>query len=290
MQMLTEVTIESILEHHPHYSLENDLVIYKRLSEIPQPMGPRRLHCLMIGLCTQGKVRYSIDTEAYEVAENCLFYMGEGQVINDYYRSEDCEGMAVFISYPFFREIFKVVKEIPTLILFGRNRPVSPLQAHEAQIIVSYMNAICRRLDLPIHYFRKNVVGSLLSAMLYDINSFVYPVQQSDLMKKSRADAIFTDFIRLLGAHYKHERRVSWYAAELGITPKYLSETIKSVSSRAPTDWIDDYVTREIKVMLQNTSLSIKEISEEMNFANQSFLGKYFKARVGVSPLKYRNG
>ena len=60
------------------------------------------------------------------------------------------------------------------------------------------------------------------------------------------------------------------------------------MSKSKPTDWIDDYVTLEIKLMLKNTTKSIKEIAQELNFSSQSFLGKYFKDRVGVSPKEYR--
>ena len=46
----------------------------------------------------------------------------------------------------------------------------------------------------------------------------------------------------------------------------------------------------ELRVLLKNTSKSIKEIAQEMHFPNQSFLGKYFKEHVGVSPSEYRKG
>ena len=72
------------------------------------------------------------------------------------------------------------------------------------------------------------------------------------------------------------------------ITSKYLSETVKSVSHRSPNEWIEKYVTLELRVLLQNTSKSIKEIAKELNFPNQSFLGKYFKEHVGISPSRYR--
>ena len=88
--------------------------------------------------------------------------------------------------------------------------------------------------------------------------------------------------------NFRSERRVSWYAQQLCITPKYLSETVKAVSKRRPNDWIDNYVTMEIRVMLRNSTMSIKEIAQELNFANQSFLGKYFKEHVGMSPKEYR--
>ena len=37
-----------------------------------------------------------------------------------------------------------------------------------------------------------------------------------------------------------------------------------------------------------STGLSINEIATKLNFASQSFFGKYFKQRVGVSPSRYK--
>ena len=88
--------------------------------------------------------------------------------------------------------------------------------------------------------------------------------------------------------HCKHERRVGWYALQLGITPKYLSEAVKSVSKRTPNQWIDNYVLMEIRVMLKNSTKSVKEISNEMNFPNQSFMGRFFKEHMGMTPREYR--
>jgi AraC-like DNA-binding protein len=63
---------------------------------------------------------------------------------------------------------------------------------------------------------------------------------------------------------------------------------VKQVSCKTPNEWIDNYVTLELRVILKNTTRNIKEIAKEMNFPNQSFLGKYFKEHVGMSPSRYR--
>ena len=34
--------------------------------------------------------------------------------------------------------------------------------------------------------------------------------------------------------------------------------------------------------------MTIQQIAEELNFANQSFFGKYFKHHTGMSPLTYK--
>ena len=63
---------------------------------------------------------------------------------------------------------------------------------------------------------------------------------------------------------------------------------VKLISKRTPNDWIDDYVVLELRVLLRNSSKTIKEITEMLHFPNQSFLGKYFKEHVGMSPSEYR--
>jgi AraC-like DNA-binding protein len=88
--------------------------------------------------------------------------------------------------------------------------------------------------------------------------------------------------------NFREEKRVSWYAKQLCITPKYLSESVKQVSRRTPNEWIDNYVILEARVMLKDSALSIKEIAQQLHFPNQSFFGKFFKEHVGMSPSKYR--
>jgi AraC-like DNA-binding protein len=137
------------------------------------------------------------------------------------------------------------------------------------------------------NHFRKDLVKTLLLAMFYDLSNIIYRVKQDD-KPQTRAEVIFTKFIKLVETHFRQERRVSWYAQQLCITAKYLSETVKNVSRRTPNDWIDNYVILELRVLLRNSTKNIKEISEELNFPNQSFMGKYFKEHVGMSPTQYR--
>ena len=123
--------------------------------------------------------------------------------------------------------------------------------------------------------------------MFYDLSNIIYRVKE-DKTPRSRSEVIFTEFIMLVEKHYIVERRVSWYAKQLCITPKYLSEAVKAVSRRTPNEWIDDYIILELRVQLKNTTKTIKEIARDLNFPNQSFLGKFFREHVGISPLRYR--
>ena len=138
------------------------------------------------------------------------------------------------------------------------------------------------------HRFRRELVMTMLKALIIDMSNVIYRFQQVGDENQTRAEVIFRTFIQAVEKNYRTERRVGWYAKHLCITSKYLSETVRTVSRRTPSEWIDSYVTRELRVMLKNSTMSIKQIADEMNFANQSFMGKYFKEHVGMSPSQFR--
>ena len=113
-------------------------------------------------------------------------------------------------------------------------------------------------------------------------------IQGKIIVTKTKRDDLFEAFYNLLLAHYKESREVGFYADKLCLTPKYLSAVIKDLTGKSAFEWINDYVTLEAKALLKSTNMTIQQISDELNFANQSFFGKYFKRLTGVSPKEYR--
>lgn len=104
----------------------------------------------------------------------------------------------------------------------------------------------------------------------------------------TRQDEIYAAFIDILGKHYKTARDIGYYADKLCISAKYLSQVVKKVSGKTAPEIIEDYVLTECKALLLSTTMTIQEISDELNFPSQSVLGKYFKRLTGLSPKSYR--
>ncbi len=285
---INEITIETVKRITHASCIDNDLVIFDNFAEIPLPNEPRRMNCLLLALCRNGSARYTVDTEKQTVKPNDIIIISEGQVVDNYMLSGDCNGIGYLMSYKFFNEIIKGIHELSSLFLFSRSHPVCTLHADETETLITYFNMIKERVNDTDHHFRKETVQSLFTTMIYDISNAIYRIQNIKDKKQTRAETIFRDFIKLVEQNFRRERRVGWYGLQLGITPKYLSETIKQISRRTPNEWIDNYVTLEIRVQLKNSTKNIKEIAQDMNFPNQSFLGKYFKEHVGTSPSEYR--
>ena len=268
--------------------IDNDLILFEDITQVPLPTSPSRMKSLFLALCTSGHAQYTVDTKMHEVSAGDVIIISEEQVVADYMLSQDCKGIALIMSYDFFQNIVSGIHELSALFLFARTHPVFHLDDNQTKALENDIEHIKEKIVDTGHRFRRELVMTMLKALIIDMSNIIYRFQQVGEAGQTRAEVIFRDFIQTVEKNYRTERRVGWYAQQLCITSKYLSETVRTVSRRTPSDWIDSYVTRELRVMLRNSTMSIKQIADELNFANQSFLGKYFKEHVGMSPSKFR--
>jgi AraC-like DNA-binding protein len=267
--------------------IDDDLVLFSSVEALPIFTEPKMMNCLFVAMCLEGNAVYTVDTKEHVVQKNDVIIINDGQVLSYYELSHDCKAVIIMATSDFFAEVIKEVHEMSQLFLFAYSHPVFSLKPEKADTFISYFNIIKQRVDDIDHHFRRELSASLLKAMVYDIGNEIYQMQVG-APKLTRAEFIFSQFMQLVKDNFRQERRVSWYGKQLSITPKYLSEAVKQVSRRTPNDWIDHYVTLEMRVLLKHTTMNIKEIAVALNFPNQSFLGKYFKEHVGMSPSKYR--
>lgn len=270
--------------------IADDLGLFDKVDDLPLPVEPKRMTCQMLALCTRGSVEYNVDTVRQRVGAGDIIIINDGQVVDNSHISDDCEGIVMLISENYFNEVVTGVHELSSLFVFSRSHPVFHLAPAQVKKVYQYFCILKDRVSDPDNHFCRDVARALIQALIYDVSNIIWSIRQEESPTAHRADSIFRQFISLVELHFRHERRVGWYARQLCITPKYLSETIRAVSRRTPNEWIDYYVVMELRVMLRNTSRAVKEIAEEMHFANQSFLGKYFKDHVGMSPTDYRKG
>ena len=275
-------------DHDKSDFIANDIILSEKMSMLALNAHPRRMTFILVALCTEGNAQFTIDTQRHDVKKNDIIVISDRHVIDEYVASDDVNGLAMMMSVNFFYEVVKDVRDVSLLFLFSRNHPVVSLNEEEVQTFKQYFYFLKKKVADNSNQFKRDLVRTLVLAMFYDLSNVIYRVQQVENKRQTRADDIFTRFIKLVEENYKRERRVGWYAEQLSITPKYLSETVKSVSKNTPNEWIDKYVTLEARVLLKTSTLSIKEISDELNFPNQSFLGKFFKEHVGMSPSAYR--
>ena len=93
----------------------------------------------------------------------------------------------------------------------------------------------------------------------------------------------------LLEWDYKISRDVNYYAAQMNISSKYLTNIVSLVTGHTPKTIIDQYVILQLKLHLKRSTQSIKEMAWEFHFADVSFFCRYFKKHTGLTPQQIRS-
>lgn len=149
---------------------------------------------------------------------------------------------------------------------------------------------ICRELNREDYIYKKEVIQRYCEIWVLKNISLNDNFDEKPELNKplNRKEEIFHDFLTLLEKYYTHERSISFYADRMCLTPKYLSTIIKEVSGKHGMQWIDEYVSLEAKALLRNSNLSVKQVSDQLNFPSQSMFGRFFKKMTGYSPKQYK--
>ena len=152
------------------------------------------------------------------------------------------------------------------------------------KIFVKAVKHVLKQTDNP---FRLQMVQHVMMAIFYASDKPQSMSNKSDVLR-SNADVLSKQFLELVKENFRKERQLKFYADALCITPRYLSRVVKECTGSSAADWIERYVVLEARALLKSTTMTIQQISDELNFPSQTFFGKYFKRRVGMSPKDYR--
>jgi AraC-like DNA-binding protein len=138
------------------------------------------------------------------------------------------------------------------------------------------------------HRYRTELVQTRLRVLLYE-TAAVYAACPRPLdTGQSRAQLLTRQFKHLVQAHCLAERRLAFYASQLCITPKHLTETVRATTGRGAASFIAEAVTLEARLLLQNPALTIAQVADQLRFADQSAFSRYFRHVAGQSPTAYR--
>lgn len=243
-----------------------------------------------IGVTVSGTTRLRINGKPYELRPYTLFIFNENTVIEQVKASIRSSGYMLTYSRSYLNRIHVDTQDVISIYHGFMGEPCITVDPDEA----SYINDLSKLMRATLAgdattANRDRVLAALFAAMFHYVMGIIPKhtfVGQADV--SNRTDELFNRFVVLLREHCRTQRSVEFYAAQMGITPKYLSLILKKKSGRNASKLIDEAVVYEAKRLLKYSGLSIGEISDNLNFTSQSFFGKYFKQRVGVSPSRYK--
>lgn len=295
MQSVPKIGISSVV-HSKHIDsssidvVDNDIALFDTRSVISLYNGPSKMEALTIGLCLEGQGAFNISLREFQQSSGMVVVALPNQIIEHRYFSPDYRGIFFAVSKNILESLPKMGNML-SMFFYLKDYPCFNLTPHEQEVLKEYHEFMRKRLRDKEGTYRREVVMGLMQGFFFELcnifNNHV-PAATAASKTKSRKEYIFERFYESLVESYQSERSVKFYADQLCLTPKHLSGVIKEVSGKTVGEWIDEFVILEAKALLNSSSMNIQEIADRLNFANQSFFGKYFKHYTGISPKEYR--
>ena len=269
-------------------SIGEDLILIKQpfmRAFIDQPF---RTESYVLLLCTRGHMEAEVNMVGRELNGSGMILMRPGQVIEFKAVSKDFQMMLVIASYSFLSKMdLKLTEALPLSFLAKmQDNPIIKLHSGDTKDVMAIFNLIfrlARNVDNP---YRDRSILSVVKAFFYESGYYIIRNNPDILVPTQNTTA--ERLQGLISKYFRQHRDVEFYAEKLSLSPNYLYKVMMSASGRSVRTWIEIYVVTEAKAMLRDSSMTIQQIAEELNFPSQTFFGKYFKRVTGMSPNQYR--
>jgi len=139
--------------------------------------------------------------------------------------------------------------------------------------------------------FSKDIILTHLEALLKYSDRFY---KRQFLNRKEINKALFTRFKDILDEYFESHQleekgipSVEWLASELGVSHRYMRDTIKTETGKTAVDQINLYLVEEAKNLLLAPNASISETAYQLGFEYPQYFSRLFKKKVGISPKEY---
>mgnify|MGYP002679033896 FL=1 len=249
--------------------------------------GPQVLTYGAILICRKGKARLQVNYKDWQLYDGAVITVFPNDVVK--LRVEETFQVEMLKYNPsLLREAsLQLEQTVYSSLREDRCRQDTP-------VVTNIINGMFALLKV---YFDQSECTCISQLVLCQLKAFFIgfheylqrnPQYRPDEVKSYRVRELFNRFMMLLEKDYKISRDVNYYAEQMNISSKYLTNIVNLVTGHTPKTIIDQYVILQLKMHLKRTTQSIKEMAWEFHFADVSFFCRYFKKHTGLTPQQIR--
>lgn len=281
---IADIASVDVIGHELAYFKYSEI---KDFSELRQKgRGPHKFDFFVLMLCNAGRIRGRINLTEYDISSPSIVRIMPGQIVSVEQIDDDFDASILVMSHNFIENLLVYINGQIPIDTRWYDDCVTRLDDEDMKMQINFFNIMRHIARVDTNPYRLKMVEHLMMVFFYNSREVM------DVMKnnqpRSSADVLSKEFLHLAKDNFKKERQLKFYADKLFITPRYLSRVVKECSGSSAAEWIERYVILEARALLKSTNMTIQQISDELNFPSQTFFGKYFKRRVGMSPKEYR--
>jgi AraC-like DNA-binding protein len=139
--------------------------------------------------------------------------------------------------------------------------------------------------------FSKDIILAHLEALLKYADRYY---KRQFLNRKESNSDLFTRFSGILKDYFASNQleihgipTMEWMAEKLGVSHRYMSDSIKSETGKTAIDQLNLYLIEEAKNLLLAPNTTVSETAYKLGFEYPQYFSRLFKKKVGISPKEY---
>lgn len=246
---------------------------------------PHRVGKVTQVVIASGEISCIVDLHSYILKAPSMAIFFPGQVIESIETNDDFRGFGM-VTTEAFTDSLQLPVSFQERLSYKSNHFYS-LNDEGLDAFVNCYRMVKSVMGQEDHPYKTEIIRHLFSAYYYGLGYYVHNAQRQRSVMTGQQE-VCERFIALVSEHFKTRREIGFYADKLCMTNKYLSAVLKQETGMTALEWIERYVVLYAKGCLSSTTMTVQEISDDLDFPSQSVFGKYFKRVEGLSPKAYR--
>jgi len=239
-------------------------------------------------LCLEGSGKFTFNEKEFYFGKNDAIIVSRPDLLQDFQTTDNIQLECLIAPLKFlYNQLPANHYGVGGCISLWDN-PIIHLSDDDAFRLLVDFHQLRDRIGDTYHKFYYELVGSLALTMVYDLYDFHAKNNLSNEATNRKTDLVSQLVTMLSSGKTKQYREVAYYANELNITPKYLSNVVKRQTGHSVTQLIDQHTMPILIKYLKNSKLSLSQISDEFHFTSLSYFSRYVQKQLGKSPSEYR--
>ncbi len=165
------------------------------------------------------------------------------------------------------------------------------LSDKEKQVVAGLFESIAAELSNNIDAFSQDILVSQIELLLNHSNRFY---NRQFLTRKSIHNDLITKMDEYLAERFDNNSvlkgipTVQELSDFLKVSPRYLTDMLKSLTGQSAQQHIHDRLIEKAKTILSTSTLSIAEVAYQLGFEHPPSFNKLFKRSTNMSPKAFR--
>jgi AraC family transcriptional activator of pobA len=237
-----------------------------------------------------GRLRYG--QGYYDFDEGSMLFTAPNQIVGTGDDPIDHSVYALLI-HPDFLQGYPIAKKIRQCSYFAYStNEALHLSDGERATILSVFTSIEQELNSRIDDFSQEVMIAQIELLLTYSNRFY---KRQFITRKVVSHELLQKLEEALTTYFDTDQNlkqglpsVKYLADQLKLSPRYLSDMLRSLTGQNTQQHIHDKLIEKAKEKLSTTSLSVSEVAYALGFEYPQSFSKLFKTKTTLSPLEFR--